>query len=75
MKQTEVHISDIGQAILALDQEYKNVSNAAMEARHHAATWNIKERALLDRVDEIEKAIAQLLSEHTYRLTRLGWRE
>ncbi len=56
----QIQISDVGQAIVALDQEYHRMQEQANEARRQAAMFNIREKYCIDRMREVESAIEKL---------------
>ena len=76
MGTTLVTISDIGQALITLDQEYHALAHEQFELRHQAAILHLKEDAARQRMLEVEDAIKKLLNGgSTYPITRLGFRE
>lgn len=73
MGTTTVTLSDVGQALVALDQEFHRLCAETANCRAQAALWHRRESALIDRQHEVEAVIARLLrGDRTYPLIRLG---
>ena len=62
----EVAVSDVGLAIVALDQEYYRNQECANEARREQAQASLREKYHLDRMKECERAIKKLTEVASY---------
>lgn len=73
MSTTLVEISDVGMALVALDQEDKLLDRKDMELRHNIGTMNLQRDGIAQRKAEIATAMSKLMSgANTYRIHRLG---